>query len=207
MQADNKNLINSRFQVPCITFYRVFNYMELWKIIEGFENYEISNFGKLKKLPTIQKHSKDKNYLTKTKIILGSKTSQGYFSYSLNKKRMLAHRLVAKSFIPNPENKPCVNHKDGNKLNNHYTNLEWCTYSENSIHAFENGLNKRIDFYVKGKIPVNALKIINTKTGIIFESIKLAAESIGMKSRTLTAKLSGQNKNNTDFIVFKQICD
>lgn len=177
--------------------------MEIWKTIEGFENYEISNFGNLKKLPTIQKHSKDKKYLTKTKIISGSKTSQGYFSYSLNKKRITTHRLVAKAFIPNLENKPCVNHIDGNKLNNHYTNLEWCTYSENSIHAFENGLNKRIDFYTKGKIPVNALKIINTKTGIIFGSIKLAAESIGMKSRTLTAKLSGQNKNNTDFIIFK----
>jgi predicted XRE-type DNA-binding protein len=54
--------------------------------------------------------------------------------------RFSVSRLVAQVFIPNPDNKPAVNHLDGNKFNNHYTNLEWCTYSENMKHAYDTGL-------------------------------------------------------------------
>lgn len=74
-------------------------------------------------------------------------TSTGYAAVTLsknsNKKRFLVHRLVAITHTPNPENKPCVNHLDGDKLNNHVSNLQWCTYSENERHSFD-ALGKKI---------------------------------------------------------------
>ena len=66
----------------------------------------------------------------------------GYRELILNGKNHRVHRLVAEMFIPNPNNLPCVNHKDGNKLNNSVDNLEWCTHSENMIHAYQTGLEQ-----------------------------------------------------------------
>jgi hypothetical protein len=59
----------------------------------------------------------------------------GYYNVKLNGKHHNVHRIVAKAFIPRPTDKEYVNHKDGNKLNNHYSNLEWCTQQENILHA------------------------------------------------------------------------
>ena len=69
--------------------------------------------------------------------------NRGYYSVGIKRKTHMVHRLIAKAFLPNPGNKPFVNHLDGNKLNNHVDNLEWCTVQENNLHARQTGLHKQ----------------------------------------------------------------
>lgn len=109
--------------------------MEQFKQIQGFPDYQIGEFGTIKSF----KHGLEKVL----RPILGT---NGYLQLKLytvgSMKRVMLHRLVALHFIPNPENKPTVNHLDGDKLNCKKSNLEWSTQLENNQHAIENGLNK-----------------------------------------------------------------
>ena len=113
---------------------------EIWKIIEEHPNYKVSNLGRVRSLGFIMNNG----HFRKGKILkLHDNTTRGYLRVNLNGKWKRVHRLVAQAFIPNPNNKPQVNHKDGNKLNNKVENLEWCTPSENLKHSFDIGLRKK----------------------------------------------------------------
>lgn len=118
---------------------------EEWKNIKGYENlYQVSNYGRIKSL---KKHSIFNNRTYPTKILKCHINTKKYLDVELCKfnksHRYRIHRLVAEAFIPNPDNKPQVNHIDCNKSNNKMNNLEWCNNSENQQHAFKNGLNTR----------------------------------------------------------------
>lgn len=111
-----------------------------WRPIKGYEGiYEISNTGSVRNL-----RSDPKNRTYPYKILVPGKTVKGYqfvfLSVNGKAKNRMIHRLVAETFIPNPDGLPEVNHIDGNKENNRVNNLEWCTRKDNLKHAVDIGL-------------------------------------------------------------------
>lgn len=120
------------------------NVQEKFLPIKGFEGYyEISNFGKVKSLRRRITRSDGRIQTLKERILKPGTGTNGYHyficSYGGKFTTIYLHREVAKNFIENPHNKPCVNHKDCNKKNNVASNLEWVTMEENSKHAVKNG--------------------------------------------------------------------
>lgn len=118
----------------------------IWKPIQGYENlYEVSNTGLIKSLERLVPNTHCSVRLVKEKLLKGRPTKTVDYLYVLLYKnnmgtRFSIHRLVAQTFLLNPLNKAQVNHKDGNKINNHESNLEWVTVSENHQHAWDTGL-------------------------------------------------------------------
>jgi len=176
------------------------------KQIKGFENYLITLDGRVFSLITMK--------FLKSKI-----TNAGYEQIQLfcgkgDYKYFSVHRLVADAYISNTENKPQVNHMDGNKLNNLRCNLEWMTASENQKHCSDTGLRKVDDAMRErgryaGKMcgAENGRKarlktsktILDESTGIYYIGINEAAFVLGLKPTTLKARLNGQSKNLTTF--------
>jgi len=121
---------------------------EKWVDIEGYESiYKVSNYGRVKSLSRTLFNGKG-FFKTKDKILSPKFNNNGYYSFYLSKDKKntfyLAHRLIAKAFILNPENKPTVNHKDLDRANNSISNLEWNTYRENNCHKFTINKKKQI---------------------------------------------------------------
>jgi len=118
--------------------------MEVWKNIDGFEGYyQISNFGHVKSLARNTPYKKSIRPI-KERILKQAIAATGYPTIALHKNASpntcYIHRLLLAAFVPNPENKRCCNHIDGNKENNRLENLEWSTHSENEKHAYDTGL-------------------------------------------------------------------
>lgn len=144
------------------------------KQIKGFENYYITEDGEV--------WSNNINRYMKQ-----SKNSGGYlcvqlFSETVRKKPTRIHRIVAETYIPNPNNYEQVNHKDGNKENNAVENLEWCSAIENVNHAWKNGLCEHLR---KRIVETKIKKVICIETGKIYNSAMEAGISIGMRKNSI----------------------
>ena len=141
------------------------NKIEIWKKIKGYEDYyEISNFAKVKSLERIAVNSKNRKLKTK---FLKPSIRNGYYRICLFKDgtefRYSLNRLVALHFVDNPNNLPFVNHLNGIKLDDRAINLEWCTASENTIHAYKTGLKIGLKGNKNPAVILTKEKVVNIR--------------------------------------------
>lgn len=180
---------------------------EIWKDIPYYEGYyQVSNLGGFRSLPRAIRHKSNGTRNYPGRQLLTETTKDNYQRITLMREgvkvRYQAHRLVALAFIPNPENKPFINHIDGDKSNNIIQNLEWCTASENITHADAIGLR---DMSVHQ--PSNSKKIKCIETGEIFPSYGKAVKWLGKSPTSISALKRGVNKCGKAFNYHWELID
>ena len=153
---------------------------EIWKDVEGYEGlYQVSNLGRVKRITT-------------GRVLKPLKHSNGYLMVKLSKNSIVytktIHSLVAQAFIPNPENKPEINHIDENKTNNNVSNLEWMTRKENINHGTRTERMSKTQ-----SIPIITT---NIKTGESkeFYGARECARQLGLTHGNITSVLKGRYK-------------
>lgn len=152
-----------------------------WKYITGYnKKYLLNKIGVLVSLKGNGSHKVLESRIDRA----GYETVRLFKNGKTNTK--FIHRLIAENFLPNEQNKACVNHKNGQKTNNWYQNLEWVSHAENTQHAYDSMLIKN-----KGRA------VVDKCTNKIFDNYKEAAKFYGINPNTLRGYLNGQINNKT----------
>lgn len=175
---------------------------EIFKPIKGYEGlYEVSNLGRVKSLckEWICGRNTPKR---KEETIIRNGHRKDYDFVSLSKDKKIKypsiHRLVAEQFIINYENKPDINHKDGNKRNNYFKNLEWCTKSENQTHAYKKGfqISKKGSQHHQSKLTENDVFEIKELCGKGGKSQREIGELYGIKQAQVSRIVCNKRWNH-----------
>lgn len=176
--------------------------MEIWKDIKGYKGYyQVSSLGRVKSLSRYRPAYINNNnkILLKEKILKPTIYTNGYEYVSLSKngerKNYMVHRLVAETFLDNPDNLSCVNHKDENKLNNQVNNLEWCSYKYNANYgtAIKRSAETRSKLLLEHN-PRSRI-VICVETGINYKSTREAGRQTGISCQNISKCCLG--KRNT----------
>lgn len=175
---------------------------ELWKDITDFEGiYQISSFGRVNSIERNANHCRGKRKVKQRIRKAHFSDKLGYLVITLKsqakgiQRRCYVHRLVAEAFIPNPENKPEVNHIDSNRKNAKVNNLEWVTSSENKKHSYNT--KNRVAFWVGKPTAISIPVIATSKTQTIeFRSASKCADFFGVCLNTIRKRMRQQETIN-----------
>lgn len=178
--------------------------MEEWRDIEGYEGiYQVSNEGRVKSLERVQIYNDGQVHKYKSKILKQTQDKDGYLMVCLcnniKRKTCKVHRLVAQTFIPNPNNLPEVNHKDECKTNNSVENLEWCNHSYNNTYLDK---NKRggITRMNNGKTKIVYQYTLDGKLINVFKSSRDAERNNNYNHSSICNCICGRTKTYKGFI-------
>ena len=161
---------------------------EIWLPIEGYENlYEVSNLGRVRRLESFVAGKAGSKRKISGKILKPG-VSKGYLIVNLCKnavrKNYYVHRLVSTAFLPNPDNKPQVNHLSEDKTNNEVSNLEWCTAKENNNYGTR----------IKRASEKHSKSVLCIELNQIFPSLTEAARQLSLNVGNLGSVLAGRRK-------------
>lgn len=189
---------------------------EIWKDIPGYEGfYQARTLGRIRSVSREVPHSSGKGKCFRTGKVLSPAVWEGYqsVSFSINGKHSTpaVHRLIAITFLPNPDNLPIVNHKDLDTQNNCVDNLEWATQQYNCIHAIEHGHSPKLSPLARTKAAqaakeANSKKVICLTTDQLFDSVKQASEHFHITMDTVirSAKLQVLTRSGLEFRYIKE---